>query len=115
MSLHQERELKELIARVEATDSSHLDEPVRMYLREIAGVPRLDCDAEGALLGSLRQDDQQARLEGNLWTVAQLALPFVGRAVKFLDLVQVRNLGLARAVDNAKAFSKIPSPALRKR
>src|SRR6266704_2529044 len=78
-----------------------LDDPVRMYLREVASLEPLSLGGEDELLIAIRRGDESARqrlTESNLWEVVRLARPFIGRVVSFLDLVQEGNLGLIRAV-----------------
>ena len=98
-------ELDELLAALAATESP-LDDPVSMYLREVASLDLLPLGREGELLIAIRRGDESARhrlTEFNLWGVVRLARPFIGRGVSFLDLVQEGNLGLIRAV------SEVPS------
>ena len=98
-------ELDELLAALAATESP-LDDPVSMYLREVASLDLLPLGREGELLIAIRLGDESARhrlIEFNLWEVVRLARPFIGRGVSFLDLVQEGNLGLIRAV------SEVPS------
>ena len=93
-------ELDELLAALAATESP-LDDPVSMYLREVASLDLLPLGREGELLIAIRLGDESARhrlIEFNLWEVVRLARPFIGRGVSFLDLVQEGNLGLIRAV-----------------
>ena len=99
-------ELDELLAALAATESLPLDDPVSMYLREVASLDPLPLGREGELLIAIRRGDESARhrlTEFNLWGVVRLARPFIGRGVSFLDLVQEGNLGLIRAV------SEVPS------
>jgi RNA polymerase primary sigma factor len=96
-------ELDELLTALAAAESS-LDDPVVMYLREIASVEALPSGAEANLLAAIRSGDEAARLrltELNLWEVVRMARQFIGRGVSFLDLVQEGNLGLIRAVSEA--------------
>jgi len=94
-------ELDELLAALTTTESPPLDDPVRMYLREVASLEPLSLGGEDELLIAIRRGDESARqrlTESNLWEVVRLARPFIGRVVSFLDLVQEGNLGLIRAV-----------------
>jgi DNA-directed RNA polymerase sigma subunit (sigma70/sigma32) len=77
------------------------DDPVVMYIREIASVDALPRETEADLLAAIRHGDEAARYrltELNLWEVVRMAQQFIGRGVSFLDLVQEGNLGLIRAV-----------------
>ena len=79
-----------------------LDDPVRMYLREIGNVPLLTGDEEKELAIRMENGDEQAKLElaeANLRLVVSIAKRYVGRGMLFLDLIQEGNLGLMKAVD----------------
>ncbi|HVS04627.1 MAG TPA: sigma factor [Candidatus Dormibacteraeota bacterium] len=93
-------ELDELLTALAAAGSSP-DDPVVMYLREIASVEALPRETEADLLAAIRRGDEAAHYrltELNLWEVVRMAQQFIGRGVSFLDLVQEGNLGLIRAV-----------------
>ena len=84
-------ELDELLAALTTTESPPLDDPVRMYLREVASLEPLSLGGEDELLIAIRRGDESARqrlTEFNLWEVVRLARPFIGRVVSFLDLVR---------------------------
>ncbi|MFN2451719.1 MAG: RNA polymerase sigma factor RpoD [Candidatus Dormibacteria bacterium] len=92
----------ELLARAEAVDAVSLDDPVRMYLREIGRVAllRAEQEVEYARLIEGGDDDAKARLtEANLRLVVSIAKKYIGRGMSFLDLIQEGNLGLIRAVE----------------
>jgi RNA polymerase primary sigma factor len=92
----------DLVADTEAMDSVSLDDPVRMYLREIGRVALLKADQEVALAKAIEASDPQARVhltEANLRLVVSIARKHVGRGLSFLDLIQEGNLGLMRAVE----------------
>lgn len=94
-------ELDELVATVQAAESSPLGEPVLMYLREIASLRPLSLEEERELLTAIELGDEAARhklTELNLWEVVRIAQSFIGRGIALLDLVQEGNLGLMRAV-----------------
>ena len=79
-----------------------LDDPVRMYLKEIGHVPLLTAEEEVALAQRMEAGDEDARhrLEGaNLRLVVSIAKRYVGRGMLFLDLIQEGNLGLLKAVE----------------
>jgi RNA polymerase primary sigma factor len=94
-------ELGELMAALASAEPSSPDDPVLMYIREIAALESLPIDKEADLLAAIRHGDEPARnrlTELNLWEVVRMARQFIGRGVPFLDLVQEGNLGLMRAV-----------------
>ena len=79
-----------------------LDDPVRMYLKEIGHVPLLTAEEEVALARRMEAGDESARHrleEANLRLVVSIAKRYVGRGMLFLDLIQEGNLGLLKAVE----------------
>ena len=79
-----------------------LDDPVRMYLKEIGRVPLLTAEEEVALAQRMEAGDETARHrleEANLRLVVSIAKRYVGRGMLFLDLIQEGNLGLLKAVE----------------
>jgi RNA polymerase primary sigma factor len=79
-----------------------IDDPVRMYLKEIGRVPLLSPDEEVALAKRMEQGDEEAKrklAEANLRLVVSIAKRYVGRGMLFLDLIQEGNLGLIKAVE----------------
>ena len=79
-----------------------VDDPVRMYLKEIGKVPLLSADEEIELAKRMEQGDEYAKqklCEANLRLVVSIAKRYVGRGMLFLDLIQEGNLGLIKAVD----------------
>lgn len=79
-----------------------LDDPVRMYLKEIGNVPLLTAEQEQELAKRVAGGDQTAKdklIESNLRLVVSIAKKFTGHGVPFLDLIQEGNIGLMRAVD----------------
>ena len=83
-------------------DSVSIDDPVRMYLKEIGKVPLLTAEEEIALAQRMEQGDQEAKnklAEANLRLVVSIAKRYVGRGMLFLDLIQEGNLGLMKAVE----------------
>ena len=79
-----------------------LDDPVRMYLKEIGKVPLLSADDELKLAEKMSQGDEEAKKqlsEANLRLVVSIAKRYVGRGMLFLDLIQEGNLGLIKAVE----------------
>ncbi|HSP47748.1 MAG TPA: RNA polymerase sigma factor RpoD [Clostridiaceae bacterium] len=79
-----------------------IDDPVRMYLKEIGKVPLLTSDEEVALAKRIEAGDEYAKkllAEANLRLVVSIAKRYVGRGMLFLDLIQEGNLGLIKAVE----------------
>ena len=79
-----------------------IDDPVRMYLKEIGRVPLLTAEEEVALAKRMEQGEEEARrrlAEANLRLVVSIAKRYVGRGMLFLDLIQEGNLGLIKAVE----------------
>ena len=79
-----------------------IDDPVRMYLREIGKIPLLTYDEELDLAQRILEDDEEARqklAESNLRLVVSIAKKYVGRGMLFLDLIQEGNMGLIKAVE----------------
>lgn len=79
-----------------------LDDPVRMYLKEIGRVPLLVAEEEVELAKRIEQGDESANrelAEANLRLVVSIAKRYVGRGMHFLDLIQEGNLGLIKAVE----------------
>ena len=83
-------------------DSVSIDDPVRMYLKEIGKVPLLSSQEEAELAQKMVDGDKEAKkrlAEANLRLVVSIAKRYVGRGMLFLDLIQEGNLGLIKAVD----------------
>ena len=79
-----------------------VDDPVRMYLKEIGKVPLLSAEEEIELAKRMEQGDEYAKkklCEANLRLVVSIAKRYVGRGMLFLDLIQEGNIGLIKAVD----------------
>ena len=79
-----------------------IDDPVRMYLKEIGRVPLLSAEEEVELAKRMEQGDEEAKkklAEANLRLVVSIAKRYVGRGMLFLDLIQEGNLGLIKAVE----------------
>ncbi|HIS85787.1 MAG TPA: RNA polymerase sigma factor RpoD [Candidatus Faecivicinus avistercoris] len=79
-----------------------IDDPVRMYLKEIGKVPLLSADEEIELAKRMEEGDIEAKRrlsEANLRLVVSIAKRYVGRGMLFLDLIQEGNLGLIKAVE----------------
>lgn len=83
-------------------DGISIDDPVRMYLKEIGKVPLLSAEQEIILAQRMQDGDQEAKkklAEANLRLVVSIAKRYVGRGMLFLDLIQEGNLGLIKAVE----------------
>ncbi len=83
-------------------DGINIDDPVRMYLREIGRIPLLTYDEELALAKRILEGDEEAKqklAESNLRLVVSIAKKYVGRGMLFLDLIQEGNMGLIKAVE----------------
>ena len=92
----------DLIATIEAIDSVSLDDPVRMYLKEIGRVALLKAEQEVTLAKAIEAGDDDAKhklTEANLRLVVSIAKKYIGRGMSFLDLIQEGNMGLIRAVE----------------
>ena len=79
-----------------------VDDPVRMYLKEIGKVPLLDAEREtelGELMSKGDEDAKKELVEANLRLVVSIAKRYMGKGMFFLDLIQEGNLGLMKAVD----------------
>ena len=80
----------------------NVDDPVRMYLREIGRIPLLTFDEELDLAKRILKGDEEAKqklAESNLRLVVSIAKKYVGRGMLFLDLIQEGNMGLIKAVE----------------
>jgi len=85
-----------------AMDGVNVDDPVRMYLREIGRIPLLTYDQELELAQKVLEGDEEAKqklAESNLRLVVSIAKKYVGRGMLFLDLIQEGNMGLIKAVE----------------
>ena len=87
---------------ISAPEGVGVDDPVRMYLKEIGKVPLLTADEEIELAKRMEEGDEDAKkrlAEANLRLVVSIAKRYVGRGMLFLDLIQEGNLGLIKAVE----------------
>ena len=83
-------------------DAIRVDDPVRMYLKEIGKIPLLTQEEELEIARRMAEGDEKAKqqmTEANLRLVVSIAKRYVGRGMQLLDLVQEGNLGLLKAVD----------------
>ena len=93
---------EELVDPVDLAAEYSLDDPVRMYLKEIGQVKLLSADEEVELAKRISEGDQEAKnklTEANLRLVVSIAKKYSGRGLHILDLIQEGNTGLIRAVD----------------
>ena len=100
MQVEEEKELtdEELLG----SNSAKVNDPVRMYLKEIGVVPLLTNEEEQELALAVEAGDVEAKqrlAEANLRLVVSIAKRYVGRGMQFLDLIQEGNMGLMKAVD----------------
>ena len=83
-------------------ENLNVDDPVKMFLKEIGKIPLLSFEEENALAERMVNGDQEAKkqlIESNLRLVVSIAKKYIGRGMQFLDLIQEGNLGLIKAVD----------------
>ncbi len=83
-------------------DNLNVDDPVKMFLKEIGKIRLLTYEEENALAERMVNGDQEAKkqlIESNLRLVVSIAKKYIGRGMGFLDLIQEGNLGLIKAVD----------------
>jgi len=95
-------EAEEVEIDLSVPDGISIDDPVRMYLKEIGKVPLLNTEEEVDLAKRILRSDSEAKkklTEANLRLVVSIAKRYVGRGMLFLDLIQEGNLGLIKAVD----------------
>ena len=98
----EELDKEELVDPEALMDSFSIDDPVRMYLKEIGKVNLLTPEEEVALAIRMSEGDEEAKkrmAEANLRLVVSIAKRYVGRGMLFLDLIQEGNLGLIKAVE----------------
>ncbi len=92
----------ENMERILEQEGLAIDDPVRMYLKEIGKVPLLDAEEEKELARRMADGDEAAKnklVEANLRLVVSIAKRYVGKGMFFLDLIQEGNLGLMKAVE----------------
>ena len=92
----------ENMERILEQEGLAIDDPVRLYLKEIGRVPLLTADREKELAERMLVGDEDAKVElveANLRLVVSIAKRYVGRGMFFLDLIQEGNMGLMKAVD----------------
>ncbi len=103
-------EEEKLLDTEEISETMSVNDPVRMYLKEIGKIPLLTTEQEQELAAKLADGDEAAydrMIESNLRLVVSIAKRYVGRGLPFLDLIQEGNLGLIKAVgkfDHTKGY-----------
>ena len=110
----EDQDIEEALADVDINESINIDDPVKMYLKEIGSVELLTADEEvvlakrvekGGKAKATKADKEDAVLakkalsDANLRLVVSIAKKYLGRGMQFLDLIQEGNLGLLKAVD----------------
>ena len=101
-NLDEEEEIDMENTDLSVPEGVSLEDPVRMYLKEIGKVPLLSTEEEIELAKRIELGDEAAKkrlAEANLRLVVSIAKRYVGRGMQFLDLIQEGNLGLIKAVD----------------
>ncbi|PKM47999.1 MAG: RNA polymerase sigma factor RpoD [Firmicutes bacterium HGW-Firmicutes-8] len=101
-TIEAEGEEDEIEVDLSVPDGIGIDDPVRMYLKEIGRVPLLTAIEEVELAKRMEKGDEEAKrrlAEANLRLVVSIAKRYVGRGLLFLDLIQEGNLGLIKAVE----------------
>lgn len=91
-----------LLKDEEITKDININDPVRMYLKEIGRISLLTPEEEAKLSARINENDEEAKrilAESNLRLVVSIAKRYVGRGLLFLDLIQEGNIGLMKAVD----------------
>ncbi len=98
----EEMNVEDVEEDVNFDENVSLDDPVKVYLREIGRVPLLSSEEEIDLAIKINEGDEKAKkrlTEANLRLVVSIAKKYVGRGMYFLDLIQEGNVGLIKAVD----------------
>ena len=98
----QDLKLDEVTTSEDTFEGINVDDPVRMYLREIGRIPLLTYEQELELAKRILNGDEDAKqelAESNLRLVVSIAKKYVGRGMLFLDLIQEGNMGLIKAVE----------------
>ncbi len=101
-SKEEKEEEEEVEVEITVPKGISIDDPVRMYLKEIGKVPLLSGEEEISLAKRMEDGDEEAKkklCEANLRLVVSIAKRYVGRGMLFLDLIQEGNLGLIKAVE----------------
>ncbi len=102
LAAEEEVDIVDDLESVLSTEGVSIDDPVKIYLKEIGRVPLLTAEEEKDLAVRMAQGDKEAKKrlsEANLRLVVSIAKKYVGRGMQFLDLIQEGNLGLLKAVE----------------
>ena len=109
-----EENIEEELIKADFYEEFEVDDPVRMYLKEIGNIPLLNQEEEIKLANNIKSDNKELAelsknrlVESNLRLVVSIAKRYMGRGMNFLDLIQEGNVGLLRAVekfDHTKGF-----------
>ena len=102
IEMEEEEEIDLKNVDLSVPEGVNVDDPVRMYLKEIGKVPLLSAEEEIELAKRILEGDEEAKkrlAEANLRLVVSIAKRYVGRGMLFLDLIQEGNLGLIKAVE----------------
>ena len=102
LEMEDDKETLEIDIDLSIPEGIGMDDPVRMYLKEIGRVPLLSAEEEVSLAKKIEEGDVEAKrklAEANLRLVVSIAKRYVGRGMLFLDLIQEGNLGLIKAVE----------------
>lgn len=94
---------EEMLSDEDITKDVNINDPVRMYLKEIGRISLLSTEEEMEISKRVALDDPEAKrilAESNLRLVVSIAKRYVGRGLLFLDLIQEGNIGLMKAVEN---------------
>ncbi len=92
----------EEMTKILAQEGLPVEDPVRMYLKEIGLIPLLDSETETSLAKKMYEGDEESKnilIESNLRLVVSIAKRYMGKGLVFLDLIQEGNLGLMKAVE----------------
>lgn len=96
------QELEKELEALSSLDDQAINDPVRMYLKEIGRIPLLKREEEISLAQRVEEGDKRAKdklIQSNLRLVVSIAKKYIGRGMSFLDLIQEGNKGLIRAVE----------------
>ena len=116
INLDEEEEVDMENLDISVPEGISIEDPVRMYLKEIGKVPLLSAEEEIDLAQRMEEGDESAKkrlAEANLRLVVSIAKRYVGRGMLFLDLIQEGNLGLIKAVKNLITGRDISFPLTR--
>ena len=100
--IKEEEKEEMMLSDEDITKDVNINDPVRMYLKEIGRIPLLSTDEEAEISKRVALDDPEAKrilAESNLRLVVSIAKRYVGRGLLFLDLIQEGNIGLMKAVE----------------